>query len=140
LADPVTSASRESFTFKLAPGDIELFRLYATAERHYVEWTASLHYLVDGVRKSIELDNGGGPFKTTGISPTKRVVDSIGDGRWERATPSPEPHLGNRWNCWIGCPPAVSARLLLFVQLDSRVRRPRRSRFCLNAVAPAPLL
>lgn len=74
----------ESFTFKLAPGDVEIFRLYATAEEHYVEWTASLHYLVDGARKSIELDDGGEPFKTTGISRAKRVFDSIGDGQWRR--------------------------------------------------------
>ena len=29
-------------------------------------------------------DDGGEPFKTTGISRAKRVFDSIGDGQWQR--------------------------------------------------------
>jgi hypothetical protein len=88
------SGTTESFTFKLGPGDVEVFRLYAIAERHYVEWTATLHYAVDGVRKSIELDDGGEPFKTTGTSGAKRAFDSIGDGRW-RPTSRRERALGH---------------------------------------------
>jgi hypothetical protein len=74
----------DSFTFRLAAGDVEVFRLYAIAERHYVEWTATLHYAVDGLRKQIELDDGGEPFKTSGISRAKREFNRGVDGRWQR--------------------------------------------------------
>lgn len=54
------------FLLTLARNEVEVLLIEARASRAAVEWTAELLFLVDGKRMTVELNDAGGPFRTSG--------------------------------------------------------------------------
>jgi hypothetical protein len=74
------------FAFTLSRGEVEVFHITAaTADR--CQWTAELHMIVNGERRTAYLDDDGEPFRTSGIAglPTSRW--SVGQQAWMDADP-----------------------------------------------------
>jgi hypothetical protein len=58
------------FLFKLPRGEVEAFRVYATARTCWCTWTLRFGYLVGGDRRTVEVrDVDDSPFTTSGIGP-----------------------------------------------------------------------
>ena len=72
----------EPFLFTLGKDEAETFRIYAVAAACYCEWVASLHYVVDGKRMTLAIDDGGEPFRTTGSRDAQNYIWS--EGAWSK--------------------------------------------------------
>jgi hypothetical protein len=71
----------EPFVITLSPGDVEVFRITASTTRR-CRWTAELHVVVNGERRTAHLDDGGQPFRTCGTDGLPTSVWSVRQQTW----------------------------------------------------------
>jgi hypothetical protein len=69
-----------SLSFTVEPGEVERLQIEARAGHTLCTWTAELHLLADGQRKTVEIDNNGQPFETAGRD--GRPMYAWMDGAW----------------------------------------------------------
>jgi hypothetical protein len=73
--------SVEPFVITLSPGDVEVFRITASTTRR-CRWTAELHIVVNGERRTEHLDDDGRPFRTCGTAGLPTSVWSVRQETW----------------------------------------------------------
>ena len=86
LGEPYTD--RHAIT--LEPGEIVPLDISAQATRHYCEWDIEFTVQVDGAERTILVNNGGNPFRTTAFADRygmKYFYDIQPPGRWYSAGP-----------------------------------------------------
>jgi hypothetical protein len=71
----------KSLGFSLKKGEVERIQIEARAAAMLCKWTAELHLLVDGRRRTVEVTDAGKPFQTAG---TDGLEPYIWDGGWKK--------------------------------------------------------
>jgi hypothetical protein len=72
----------KSLGFSLKKGEVERIQIEARAAAMVCSWSAELHLLVDGHRRTIEITDAGKPFQTAGIDDLEPY---IWDGGWKKS-------------------------------------------------------
>jgi hypothetical protein len=66
---------RWNFPLRVSQQDPEVFTVIAKADNSYCLWKLEVDYLIEGGRHTLTVDDGGQPFRTTGV---RNVTGKVG--------------------------------------------------------------
>ncbi len=82
LRNPNEDDTPTDLTLSISPGEIELLEVWAFTDSCDCDWTATLYYVVNGERHSVEITNSGEAFRTSGTRNAETWYWDAAQGDW----------------------------------------------------------